>query len=392
MRRRIRKKKESRVIPYRAILIGIVLSLFLGYVIYFLISFLTIRSIDRSGENLSSKYLLTEDSKDSKKTLVMVESGYDNDRKISDTFLLITNTSKGKSLLIYIPGWLYYKGLEENFGNAIPISSFRYAGDTLQEGRGIEYAVWQIGQVLGLKFNNYIYLSSEATDTLEDVYGFEKYPPDRYIDMYNEKFSDSFYNLNSISSGVSILKSIFNPQKIRGLDLNIYSNLNFVNVFGFLIGINNTLKSTDAYGIDMSSYIYSEEKFVDTGGQRRYVDTKKFDEYYRSFTSSLLDKELEKERVRIEVYNGSGVAGAAMELGRKLENAGCDVVRYENAPDVQDKTLLYISNKEDFPKSLSVVSSILSDYYVLLEGRPSFMTTGDIVIIIGEDLKLMYGF
>lgn len=390
--RKIRKKKEGVRIPLKSILIGIFLSLICIYVLYFLISFLTIKTIDKAAENSSDRYLLIDDSKESRKTLVMIEKGYDNNRKIEDVYVVITNKSKKQSLLIYLPGWLYYTGSEENFGNAIPVSSFRYAGDALKNGRGVEYAIWQVGEVLGIKFNDYIYLSSEAVSTLSELFDYDKYSVDRYSDLFKEKFNESFYGLNKVSSSISLSKTIFNPMDIRKLNENIFSNMPFVNLFAFISGLNNSIKNTSINGIDLSSYIYSKGEFVETGGQRVYINTEKFDEKYRGYISSLLDKDLEKERVRVEVYNGSGVSGAAMELGRKIENSGCDVVRYENAPTVEEKTLLYISNKEDFPKSLGTISSILSNYFVPLDGRPSFMTTGDIVIILGEDIKRIYSF
>jgi hypothetical protein len=390
--RKIRKKKGGIKIPLKSILIGILLSLICVYIVYFLVSFLTIRTIDKAAENSSDRYLLVDDSKESRKTLVVIEKGYENNRKIEDVYVVITNKLKKQSLLIYLPGWLYYSGLEENFGNAIPVSSFRYAGDTLQDGRGVEYAIWQIGDVLGIRFNDYIYISSEAVFTFGELFDYDKYSVDRYADLYKDKFNESFYGLNKLSSGVSIIKTIFNPTNLRGLDAKIFSNMSFIKLFAFISGLNNSVKNTSTNGIDLSSYIYSKGEFVETGGQRVYINAEKFDEKYRGYISSLLDKDLEKERVRVEVYNGSGVSGAAMELGRKIENSGCDVVRYENAPTVEEKTLLYVSNKEDFPKSLETISSILSNYFVELEGRPSFMTTGDIVIILGEDIKRIYSF
>jgi len=129
-----------------------------------------------------------------------------------------------------------------------------------------------------------------------------------------------------------------------------------------------------------------------SGGIRRYLLNSKFDNSYRELISLLIDKELEKERVRVEVYNGSGVAGAAQQFGRKIENSGCDVIRYENAPKTIKKTIMYISKPDDFKKSFKIVSEIFSDNFELVEGRPDFMTTGDIVIILGEDIKRMYSF
>ena len=53
---------------------------------------------------------------------------------------------------------------------------------------------------------------------------------------------------------------------------------------------------------------------------------------------------------------------------------------------------MYISKPDDFKKSFKIVSEIFSDNFELVEGRPDFMTTGDIVIILGEDIKRMYSF
>jgi hypothetical protein len=175
-------------------------------------------------------------------------------------------------------------------------------------------------------------------------------------------------------------------------DNNIYSNMSFPQVMDFLSGVKEKISNTHTYGIDLSFYKYSKEELSESGGRINYLNTSVFDEEYRSVISQVIDKSLEKERVRIEIYNGSGVEGAAMQLGRKIENAGCDVVRYENAPNTQEKTSIYISDTSRFEKSLALVEEIMSGNYELHVGRPTFMTTGDIVVIMGEDIKAMYSF
>ena len=47
---------------------------------------------------------------------------------------------------------------------------------------------------------------------------------------------------------------------------------------------------------------------------------------------------------------------------------------------------------KDYKNSLNLVSEMLSGRFEVIEGRPSFMTTGDIVIILGKDIKFMYSF
>lgn len=396
MKRRRTKKTKNINIPFRFIFLLIAATLFLGFVIYYIFTVTSIKSIDKTILNGSQRYLLSQSNGESKRTVIILEEGYGNERRISEVYLFLSNQEKGKSLLVYIPSWLYYTGLEENFGSAIPISSFRYAGDIIQEDRGVEYSVWQISQILGITFNNYIYISSEANSTLDSVFGEDVMVKDRYRDMFKvgdkESLSEGFFRLQALSSKISFVKSLFKVNELRNFNNNIYSNLSFIESITMLKNVEKTLQATESYAIDLSDAKYSKEELSDSGGIKRYLLSNKFDNSYRELISLLIDRELEKERVRVEVYNGSGVAGAAMQFGRKIENSGCDVVRYENAPDIIDKTIMYIPKLDDFKKSFKIVSEIFSDNFELVEGRPDFMTTGDIVIILGEDIKRMYSF
>jgi len=396
MRRRRTEKAKRINIPLRFILLLISATLLVGFVIYYIFTVTSIKNIDKAILNGSQRYLLSQSNGQSKRTVIILEEGYDAERRISEVYLFLSNKEKGKSLLVYIPSWLYFTGLEENFGSAIPISSFRYAGDTLQEDRGVEYSVWQISQILGITFNNYIYINSEANSTLDSVFGEDVISKDRYRDMFKAgdktSLSEGFFKLQAVSSKISFVKSLFKVNELNNFDKNIYSDISFLQTITMLKSVEKTLQTTESYAIDLANPKYSEEELSNSGGIKRYLLSTEFDKSYRALISLLVDREVEKERVRVEVYNGSGVAGAAMQFGRKIENSGCDVVRYENAPKTIDKTILYISKPDDFKKSFKIVSEIFSDNFELVEGRPDFMTTGDIVIILGEDIKRMYSF
>jgi len=396
MRRRRTEKAKRINIPLRFILLLISATLLVGFVIYYIFTVTSIKNIDKAILNGSQRYLLSQSNGQSKRTVIILEEGYDTERRISEVYLFLSNKEKGKSLLVYIPSWLYFTGLEENFGSAIPISSFRYAGDTLQEDRGVEYSVWQISQILGITFNNYIYINSEANSTLDSVFGEDVISKDRYRDMFKAgdktSLSEGFFKLQAVSSKISFVKSLFKVNELNNFDKNIYSDISFLQTITMLKSVEKTLQTTESYAIDLANPKYSEEELSNSGGIKRYLLSTEFDKSYRALISLLVDREVEKERVRVEVYNGSGVAGAAMQFGRKIENSGCDVVRYENAPKTIDKTILYISKPDDFKKSFKIVSEIFSDNFELVEGRPDFMTTGDIVIILGEDIKRMYSF
>ena len=106
----------------------------------------------------------------------------------------------------------------------------------------------------------------------------------------------------------------------------------------------------------------------------------------------MIDRELEKERVRVEIYNGSGMSGYASQYARRIRNSGCEVVRYDNAPNLQDKTEFYVPKPKEFEYSLKVIFELFPGTYETIEGRPSFMTTGDVVIILGKDIPTVYSF
>lgn len=380
----------SKILVYTVIA---ALILFLGI---YLVVLLSVKLSDSTKINGSNQYLLSKANDDTSTTLVVLEGNNGQEKRINEAYLFLTNKNKEESILIYIPGWMYYGGLEENFGNSLAVSSFRYAGDFLQDGRGVEYAIWQIGQMLGIKVDSYIWFSPDGLKNYSNLYGDISGVEDRVKEYYkvvkDDSLNDAFFKLSTMSSQYSALKNMVGLTKLVGFGSTVYSNLSFTEYLNFFNTLNKTVKGTEAYGIDLSFYRYSKEDLSSSGGQIRYMNTDEFDSVYRSLIAKIIDRALEKERVRVEVYNGSGVPGAAKQFGRKIENSGCDVVRYENAPKTIDRTVLYISNEESFASSLKIVSEILSGSYDLVVGRPEFMTTGDIVVVLGQDIKQMYSF
>jgi len=391
-----KKKKQVFSINLRKLFLPI---LVVGVVVYLGYFFFTFFSIKTNNPILSSSlesYLLSTDKTDLEKSLIVLEEGEGNDRRISDVYLLLTNKQKNISIVVYVPGDIYFESLKEEFGSSITISSLRYAGDFLQEGRGVEYAIWQLSQMLGIKVNNYIWISSEGLEVLKEVSGDSTEIKESFKEYYTvedgSQIGDSFLKLHNLSSSQSYLKMIFNPNKLKEIDGKIFSNLSFIDVLTKIGGYDENIKKMDTYAIDISHYKYLQESMSDQGGQITSLNTEAFDNAFRKFSAKIIDRDLEEESVRVEVYNGSGVSGFAYQLGRKIENTGCDVVRYGNAPKNIQKTIVYVPNKEAFSSSYSIVKEILSGTFELVEGRPEFMTTGDIVIILGEDIKLMYRF
>ncbi len=387
------KKKINIKVNFKKIFFFIFLISLIGYTIYFFVSYTSIRTVDPTLSNGSQYYLLSQTKDSFENTLWVFEKGYGNERKIDKVYVQIYNKDKNKSLLIYIPNWIYSKGLEESFGNAIAVSSFRYAGDFIQEGRGIEYSIWQLNQMLGIKSDSYIWFSTEAMSEYQSIYGEISGSTDSLKDNYNSKdVTEDYLFFNKFVNTYSHIDSYKGASKIKDIDGLIYSDLPFRTVVSHIIETRSLLKNRGVIAIDTSKTEYSIEELSNVGGVVNYFKNNEFDLILRKNIYTLIDRELEKERVRVEVYNGSGVGGAALQFGRKIENSGCDVVRYENAPKVVDKTVVYIVDKESFSNSLEIIDEVLAGTYELIEGRPSFMTTGDIIVVLGQDIKLMYSF
>ena len=199
-------------------------------------------------------------------------------------------------------------------------------------------------------------------------------------------------NIELINGKMNILEMLIKAQNLSELDGKIYSNIPF---FDIKLEIESATKGHKKFVREVlnlgDSKFHSKSSLV-TGEEISVLNTLEFDTQFRAYLEKVVDRELENERVRIEVYNGSEITGVASSLGRKIVNTCCDVVRYGNAPDLLEKTKVYLTDSEKFSKAFDVVKDILPVEFEVVEGRPEFMTTGDIVIILGGDIKRMYIF
>ncbi len=394
------KREDGRTrrklnIKFGNILFFLILISIIGYGVYTYIGFSNIKSEDPIKQSNSDYYLLSNQRDALEKTLVVFEEEYNEKERIKVAYLYAENKEKATAVLVYIPGWVEYTGLEKDFGSSIPISTFRYAGDFLQEGRGFEYAIWQFEQLLGSNIDEYIWISSSAYKIFSDKLG-ESGGDSVYAQYYSNGFkvNQEAYLLNSFVSKMGWLNLIISSPKFKDSEAVMYSSLpTFGNVIMRLKQIHESTISLRPFLLDLSNAEYlSQQESLGKVGITSYIETEKYDEVWRSFIDGMIDRELEKERVRVEVYNGSGMSGYASQYARKIRNTGCEVVRFDNAPNEQEKTQFYVPKKDEFSKSLNVIFELFPGTYEIVEGRPSFMTTGDIVIILGKDIPTVYAF
>ena len=217
-----------------------------------------------------------------------------------------------------------------------------------------------------------------------------------YAQYYSNGFEvnqEAFF-LNVFASRLGWFNLLKSTPQLKDSNAEIYSSLSTLGgVISRFGQIQSDILSSTPYLIDLSSSKYlSQQESLSGVGITSYVKVDEYDAVWREFIDNMLDRELEKEQVRVEVYNGSGMTGYAGQYARKIRNSGCEVVRYDNAPQLEEKTKFYVPKMENFKNSLDVILELFPGTYEIIEGRPSFMTTGDIVIILGKDIPTVYSF
>lgn len=394
-RYRIKKEKKKIHINIGGLFISFLLVALLGYFIYGYLALNNVKSENILEKSDSDYYLLSKGKDQLEKTLIVFEEEYNEKNRISMAYLYAQNKEKGVSTLVYIPGWVEYNSIKGDLGSSIPVSSFRFAGDFLQEGRGYEFAIWQFEQLLGGNIDEYIWVTPQARNAFTQ--NLEQSSEEAvYAQYYTNGFEvnqEAFF-LNVFASKLGWFNLLKSASQFKNLDAKIYSSLPTLGgVITRFREIQSGILSSRPYLVDLSSSKYLFQQESSSGvGITSYINVDEYDIVWRDFIGNMLDRELEKEQVRVEVYNGSGMSGYASQYARKIKNSGCEVVRYDNAPALEEKTKFYVSKPENFKNSLNVILELFPGTYEIIEGRPSFMTTGDIVIILGKDIPTVYSF
>jgi len=275
-----------------ASVIGTVVIIFL---LYSVLSLFSINTKDPLAKNLSSHRFLSSLDTDLEKTMFVFEQVKGEEKTISSVYVLLTNKEKGNSIVIYIPGFVYFNGLEEDFGSPIPISSLRYAGEFLQEGMGVDYSLWQINRILGFRVHDYIWFTQQAGQTLSDVYGSGDDIKEKYKEGYSNStvtLSDSYLKLHAISAQYSPVKTVLKINSVKGMDQKVFSNLSFKSVLSRLGSFDNTVVESNTLVLDLSSPDYSSEELSDLGGQIRIINLSEYDKSLRRNYIDVIDRQL----------------------------------------------------------------------------------------------------
>ncbi len=395
-KRRERKKVEKRIkgrVDYSRLLrklpIYLIVILLLGISFYFFSKFQSFNSInidDSLSKSASERILIEREGVES--TLYVFEAPIDN--RILAAWVVIKNMRNGSTVVYYVPAGVYIRDYSGQLDDYVSVADLRYAGNVLSETRDIEYAVWQINNLTSLSIDSYIWIDSEAISTYSTLFGdLSEFSAATYSSKYinSEDTANTTYLLNSFMSRFSLFKLFLNSDSWESLSKGVKSNLSPGLLVKRIVTTQGTLNSGGVYLFDLSQPWATEQVTTSNGKTASILNSTSVDNKFAGFIDIVRGRDVEREQVKVEVYNGSGISGLASRYARKVKNSGMTIVRFENAPEEIDRTVIYVPKPENYSNSLKIVKDILVVDAQEVVGRPSFITTGDIVVILGKDME-----
>ncbi len=137
----------------------------------------------------------------------------------------------------------------------------------------------------------------------------------------------------------------------------------------------------------MSEAELSKPFLIPSGEEVRMVDKRSLDDRLKQLSTQILSKDIERELASVEIYNGSTIGGLATGYGRDISNNGIKVVRIDNTDRGYAETTIYLSDVESFQNTLDLIESLLPRPPKIVTNRPEFLTTGDLVVVLGQDIE-----
>ncbi|HQG57435.1 MAG TPA: LytR C-terminal domain-containing protein [Candidatus Dojkabacteria bacterium] len=308
----------------------------------------------------------------------------EEDTEVVGVYIFISNQVSGDSLVYYIPPWVYSDDYSNTFEQPVSVGNLLYMASTVDPEKKYQFVINQISSVVGMIFDSYIYLPTDKASEISDQCKYDSSKGAEYIDKC----------ISGLTNPFNVLESHKLDELIRSLRSNLtYKQImqlrNRIGAIDFGTDGNGIISNYNGNIIDLSSNNYVIENTAP--GDQNIIVSKLVVESIDSIISENIDivrsKNIQKELVKVEVYNGSGIPKYASKYSRYISNMGCTVVRFGNADKEYEQTTIYVVDPERFQYSLSVVKAILGENVQIINERPNFLTTGDIIVVLGKNVS-----
>jgi len=100
-----------------------------------------------------------------------------------------------------------------------------------------------------------------------------------------------------------------------------------------------------------------------------------------------VDSRIGKEQARVEVFNSTNVGGLASFRARWMRNVGIDVIRVGDSSIAYEETTIYTKDEKTYYYTINAIERIFKENVEVRVGKPDFITTGDIVVVIGANVE-----
>lgn len=278
---------------------------------------------------------------------------------------------------IYMYSQVYCLNIEER--DLVRIKDLFVVGELQTPPKSCSYTLYSIEEMLALPIDGYLYVNEESLDKfiglgngvnpgvlLEDINSYED-----WSEEWNNYWIDFF-------DSVSLLRIWRNRNVISSLE----SNMPVTDMYS-LISDFKSVRNDEITSI----YIEDDEleEIVNNRGDIVNLVTK--DSWDEVLGEYLVDELVDREQARIEIFNGSMINGLGSRYERWIDHLGVDVIRVQNAPGEWEETTIYVTDLDDFAYTLSKIKKLWGEDIKIIEGRPDFITTGDIIIVVGLDFS-----
>lgn len=318
-------------------------------------------------------------------TLIMVQDSTSQDKAKIDNFIVVrlnqeensaTVISVAPDVYLYPTG--YIGSLDLDLGTDITrIKDLMVVGQLNTPPIPLAFAYYQLENLFALPLDGYLVIDKVALADLSKM-STGSDPQARLAGVAGFENSSSVWNdfwIDSLRS-LSVIKIWMN----RSLVGSVESNMSPVEFYQFVLAFQRVPESKIVSLTVADDSL--DEQVNERGEMVSLVSTSAIDDVLDQYCR---DIRLEREQARIEIFNSSGVNGLGAGYKRLVSHMGGDVIRVENASTSTSDTVIYVVDREKYPITLDKLKSLFQGNVELVEGRPSFMTTGDIIVVLGLD-------
>lgn len=317
-------------------------------------------------------------------TLGIFIGGTSSDREIIEGFSLIRLDPVSRTADIIVIDAEIYMSILSIPGKAITrkdvstarIKDLMVIGELQTPPMLLAFPVYELEELLALHVDGYLMITDEISDDIGNL-ALGETPMDRTegIKGYEKRAEEMGSYWVEFLNNVSVLSIWRN----RAILPKIESNMEVMDVYRF-IKVFGAIPDDGVIVRTVSDSALSEQ-IDERGNTVNLVTPAAVDEILSEIER---DERMNREQARIEIFNGTSINGLGSRFERWITHVGGEVIRVKNAPGRVERTKIYVTDPQDYEYSVGRVSSLFETAEIV-EGRPEFITTGDIIIVIGMD-------